>query len=115
MKCADFVERVARDADATLQSITTQTMKLNAHDRDLRQFRCVGRLRKLPEGGWTISGGDAALRAGKRLFTAGGLRDSFKFLPCATCDDKGTIPTGTDVKARAGEPLYIEIPNERKG
>ena len=115
VKCADFVERVARDADATLQSITTQTMKLNAHYRDLRQFRCVGRLRKLPEGGWTISGGDAALRAGKKLFTVGGVRDSFKFLPCATCDDKGTIPTGTDVKARAGEPLYIEIPNERKG
>jgi hypothetical protein len=115
VKCADFVERVARDADATFQSITARTMKLNAHYHDLRQFRCVGRLRKLPEGGWTISGGDDTLRAGKQLFTVGGVRDSFKLLPCATCDDKGTIPTGTDVKAHAGEPLYIEIPNGRKG
>jgi Tfp pilus assembly protein PilE len=113
VKCADFVERVARDADATFQSITAQTMKLNAHYHDLRQFRCVGRLRKLPEGGWTISGGDAALRAGKQIFTVGGARDSFKLLPCATCNDKGNIPTGTDVNARAGEPLYIEISNDR--
>ena len=115
VKCADFVERVARDADATFQSITVQTKKIDAQYHDLREFCCVGRLRKLPEGGWTISAGDAALRAGKKLFTVGGVRDSFKFLPCATCDDKGTIPTGTDVKARAGEPLYIEIRNERKG
>lgn len=115
VKCSDFVERVARDADATFQSITVHTKKLDAQYHDLREFRCVGRLRKLPDGGWTISAGDAALRAGKKLFTVGGVRDSFNFLPCATCDDKGTIPTGSDVKGRAGEPLYIEIPNDRKG
>jgi hypothetical protein len=56
------------------------------------------------------------MRAGKQILTAGGLRDAFKMVPCATCDEKGAIPPGTDVKAHAGDPVFIiEAAKDRGG
>lgn len=114
-KCADFVKSVANEADATDRTLADRTNDITSKWRELRQYRCVGRLRKLPGGSWTISGGTASDRAGRQLLIAGGVRDGFVLLPCVTCDDKGAIPAGTDVKANAGEPLYIEIRKDRKG
>jgi len=114
-KCADFVKSVANEADATDRTLADRTNDITSKWRELRQYRYVGRLRKLPGGSWTISGGTASDRAGRQLLIAGGVRDGFVLLPCVTCDDKGAIPAGTDVKANAGEPLYIEIRKDRKG
>jgi len=112
-KCADFLRVVIEEADAAETAVAEKSLLLSGQYRALRRFRCVGRIRKFAEGGWGITGGDAAMRSGKEMLTIGGGLDSCRLVPCATCDQKGAIPFGTDVKARAGDLLYVEVQDER--
>jgi len=105
--CAGFVRQVASEAEAVAEGMKRDAKQLAANRESLRTMRCVGRLRRIAAGGWSISGGDAALRAGRPIYAAGNVRDGFKMVPCATCDEKGAIAPGTDVKARAGDPVFI--------
>lgn|GEM_PF-3410069 len=105
--CVNFVRQAGAEADIVADGMKEDAKQLVANRESLRAMQCVGRLRKNAAGGWSISGSDALLRAGKQIHTAGGVRDGFKMVPCATCDEKGTIPPGTDVKARAGDPVFI--------
>ncbi len=106
-KCEEFVRQAAAEADALVANMKKDATQLAANRESLRPMRCVGRLRRSKTGGWSISGGDADLRAGKQIYTAGGVRDGFRIVPCTTCDEKGAIPPGTEVKARAGDPVFI--------
>lgn len=114
-RCATFVKLVAQEVEGAVRKIEDREQDVARRYRDMRNHRCVGRLRKLSEGGWAISGGDPAARAGKPLFIAGGPQDEYRMVPCVDCDAKGGIPAGSHVKGRAGEPVFIEIASGKKG
>lgn len=114
-RCAAFVKLAAREAEKAARFIDARELDVARRYKDLRHYQCVGRLRKLAEGGWAIGGGDPTARAGKQLFIAGGLRDDHRMLPCVECDAKGGIPPGSEVNGRAGEPVFIEIKSGKKG
>lgn len=108
-KCEEFVKLVATEVAGALNDINARDQSLVRNSAAIPQFRCVGRLRRLAAGGWTISSGDPGARAGKQLFIAGGPQDDYKMVPCLTCDSKGQVPPGSTVKARAGEPVFVTV------
>lgn len=109
VKCDAFVRLVADEAANVMREVDALDRLLAKNLAAIRQFRCVGRLRRLSGGGWTISGGDAEARAGKQVFVAGGPQDDHKMLPFLTCDNTGQVPPGSNVKARAGDPVFVEV------
>jgi hypothetical protein len=113
--CEAFVATVVSDLREVEQRLKEDAAALDAHLHGLRTIRLVGRLRKSATGGFTISGGDASARSGRQVYTVGGVQEGFQMLPCATCDEAGAIAPGTDVKARAGEPLYVIETVKKKG
>ena len=108
-RCEEFVRLVATEVATALREIDARDQSLATNSAAIPQFRCVGRLRRLAAGGWTISGGDPGARAGKQLFIAGGPQDDYKMVPCLTCDGKGQVPPGSGVNARAGEPVFVKV------
>jgi hypothetical protein len=114
-KCAAFVTLVDREVQEACQRIDAREQDEARGYAAVCSHRCVGRLRRLSAGGWAISGGDPASRAGKQLFVAGGPQKDFRMVPCVECDAKGGIPAGSQVNGRAGEPVFVEIKNAGKG
>jgi hypothetical protein len=46
---------------------------------------------------------------------AGGASEEYKMVPCVECDANGGIPPGSNVSARAGDPVFIEVKTDAKG
>lgn len=114
-KCTTFISRVAKEIGEAGRIIEAREQEVARQYRGLSHYRCVGRLRRLAAGGWEVSGGDPAMRAGKPLCVAGGVSEEYKMIPCVECDAKGGIPPGSNVSARAGDPVFIEIKTDSKG
>ena len=114
-KCDDFVHGVFREANEAAQKIEAREKDLAQRFSSLASFRCVGRLRKRAEGGWEITGGDAAVLHSAQLFVAGGAAAHHEMVPCVTCNAEGKIPAGSSVAARAGDPVWIRITRDKKG
>lgn len=114
-KCAAFLTTVAAEAQDASRQIEARELDITRRFEAMRTYRCVGRLRALSAGGWSISGGDPAIRAGKKLYVSGGPQNEFRMVPCVECDAEGCIPAGTQVNGRAGVPVFIEIQSGKKG
>lgn len=114
-KCAAFISRVAKEIGEASRIIEAREQEAARRYLALSHYRCVGRLRRLAAGGWEVSGGDPAMRAGKPLYMAGSASEEYKMVPCVECDANGGVPPGSNVNARAGDPVFIEVKTDAKG
>ena len=113
-KCEAFVGRVAREAGEAERALEAREQDIARRLHGLVRYRCVGRLRKRAEGGWSITGGDPAIRAGQTVFVTGGVLRKYEMISRVECDGQGEIPAGRNVNARAGDPVFVAITSHGK-
>jgi hypothetical protein len=107
--CSDFVQTVRDEIDAATRQLDDEESALADKHKTLTGYTCVGRLRRLPGGGWAISGGTPARRKGQPLYVLDRNGTGIDVVPCVTGDEEGTIPAGTKVRGRAGQPVYVRL------
>ena len=106
VKCREFIEGVGRDskaADATLKALKSRWSTWPPPNPVI-----AGRLRRSPDGAWSISGGDPAQRAEEQVFVVHKIATGVDIKLVATCDKNGQIlRDGLKIMARAGDPVYV--------
>ena len=105
--CRQFIADVAQGATRAEKRLHDEEAKLAS--MGLARFQLCGRLRRLQDGGWSISGGDAANRCGRAIFVPQRSGIEINLNQVAVCDERGHIAAGTKVSARAGDPVYLQV------
>jgi hypothetical protein len=107
--CLRFIAEVREGAEKADAMLRDEEARLAAIE--LPTIETAGRLRKLRDGAWAISGGESTKRAGSVVHVLRRSGAQAVLEPIGLCGPDGQLPSGTNNTARAGDPVFLKQPH----
>jgi len=107
--CIRFIEEVREGAEKAATMLQDEQARLAAIE--LPRMKVAGRLRKLRDGAWSISGGEPTQRQGSVVHALRRSGLDVILEPVGLCGSDGQLPPGTKITARAGDPVFVKQPH----
>lgn len=107
--CIRFIEEVRQGTERAAAMLQDEQVRLAAIE--LPRIKVAGRLRKLRDGAWAISGGEGMQRQESVVYVLRRSGVEIILEPVGLCGSDGQLPSGTKITARAGDPVFLKQPH----
>jgi len=106
--CIRFIGDVREGAEKAGAMLQDEQARLAGIE--LPSIKIAGRLRKLRDGAWAISGGEPIQRQESVIHVLRRSGVEVILEPVGLCGSDGQLPSGTKITARAGDPVFVKQP-----